>query len=151
MENYALFSLPSIFTTFLYAYALVNILYLGEPSGNSFWNSYGAFIHIFIHGYYHIYQKENYQIVFFCQCYRFIFRCSFFLVNVTSRTLSFFTSLNLSQVDIIKFSKVLSSTSQPPPKFYSLLNKEKTSAKTETKLDFISFIWDDDLTETLMI
>ena len=34
LENYALFSLPPIFTNILYTYTLKYIIYLGEPSGN---------------------------------------------------------------------------------------------------------------------
>ena len=58
LENYALFSLPTIFTTILYAYPLRHIIYLGEPSGNIILNYHGTFIHIFMHGYYPIYQKK---------------------------------------------------------------------------------------------
>ena len=36
-----------------------------------------------------------------------------------------------------------STTSQSSSTFNSFFNKEKTSAETKTKLDFISFIWDD--------
>ena len=39
---------------------------------------------------------------------------------------------------------MLSSTSQYSPAFHSFLNKQKTSAETATKLDFILFIWDND-------
>ena len=42
MENYALFSLPPIFTNILYTYALRYIVYLGEPSGNIISNYYGT-------------------------------------------------------------------------------------------------------------
>ena len=37
-----------------------------------------------------------------------------------------------------------STISQSSSAFYSFFNEEKTSTETETKLDFISFIWDDD-------
>ena len=37
-----------------------------------------------------------------------------------------------------------STTSQYFSAFHSFLNKENTSVETETKLDFISSIWDDD-------
>ena len=37
-----------------------------------------------------------------------------------------------------------SPTIQSSPAFHLFLNKEKTSAETETKRDFISSIWDDD-------
>ena len=36
-----------------------------------------------------------------------------------------------------------STTRQSSSTFHSLFNKEKTSAETETKLDLISYIWDD--------
>ena len=58
LENYALFSLPPIFTTILFTYPLRYIIYLGEPSGNIISNYHGTFIHIFMHGYYSIYQKK---------------------------------------------------------------------------------------------
>ena len=50
-ENYALFSLPPIFTKILYTYLISNILYRGEPSGNIISNDYVTFIHIFMHIY----------------------------------------------------------------------------------------------------
>ena len=37
-----------------------------------------------------------------------------------------------------------SSASRSSSKFHSFSNKEKSSAETETKLDFISYIWDND-------
>ena len=37
-----------------------------------------------------------------------------------------------------------STISQSSSEFHSFFNEEKTSAETETKLDFISYIWDDD-------
>ena len=83
LENYALFSLPPIFTKTLYTYTLSNIFYLGEPSGNIISNYHGTSIHIFMYGYcpfFKVYIKR-----FFCQCYRFICRCIFFLTNVTSK------------------------------------------------------------------
>ena len=39
---------------------------------------------------------------------------------------------------------MLSNTSQYSSAFHSFFKKEKKSAETETKLDFISSIWDDD-------
>ena len=39
---------------------------------------------------------------------------------------------------------MLYSASQISSKFHLFLNKEKKSAETETKLDLISYIWDDD-------
>ena len=65
LDNYALFSLPPIFTTILYTYTLRYIIYLGEPSGNIFSNNHGAFIHIFMHGYYSIHQKKIPKLSFF--------------------------------------------------------------------------------------
>ena len=49
LENYALFSLPPIFTNILYTYPLSYIIYLGEPSGNIILNYHGTFIHIYMH------------------------------------------------------------------------------------------------------
>ena len=54
LTNYALFSLPPIFTKNIYTYTLSNIIYLGKPLGNIFSNYHGTFIHIFMHGYYPI-------------------------------------------------------------------------------------------------
>ena len=48
---------PNVYNI-LYIYSLINILYMGEPSVNSIWNYHCTFIHIFMHAYYHIYQKE---------------------------------------------------------------------------------------------
>ena len=39
---------------------------------------------------------------------------------------------------------MLSTTSQSYSAFHSFFNKENKSAETETKLNFISSIWDDD-------
>ena len=61
LENYALFSLPPIKKKCIYTYALSNILYLGEPSGNIITNYHGTFIHIFMHGCYPIYQKKIFK------------------------------------------------------------------------------------------
>ena len=49
LENYALFSVPPVFTTILYTYPLSYIIYLGEPSGNIISNYHGKFIHILMH------------------------------------------------------------------------------------------------------
>ena len=51
----------------------------------------------------------------------------------------FFISVDISTVCVIS-----SLSSQSSPSFYSFFNKEKTSAETATKFDFISSIWDDD-------
>ena len=96
-----------------------------------------------MHGYYSI-LKIYILTVFFSQCCRFICRCILFLANVTSKTLSFFTSGFFSWVDITKVSVILSTTIQYSSTFYLCFNSEKTSAETETRLDFISYIWDDD-------
>ena len=68
----------------------------------------------------------------------------FFLANNTSRTLSFLQVELFISVDISKVYVMLSPTSQYYPEFHSFFNKEKTSAETATKLNFISSIWDDD-------
>ena len=44
LENCALFLLPLIFTNILYPYALMHIIYLGEPTGNIISNDHGTFI-----------------------------------------------------------------------------------------------------------
>ena len=44
----------------------------------------------------------------------------------------------------MKISIIFSSASQSSSKFHSFFNMEETSAETETKLDLISSIWDDD-------
>ena len=75
----------------------------------------------------------------FCQCY-------FFPANLTAKNLSLFTSCSFSQVDIINFSIISSSASQSFSKFHSLFNNEKTCEETETNIDSISSIWDDDHT-----
>ena len=49
LENYVLFSLPTIFTNILYPYPLRYIIYLGEPSGNKISNYHGTFVHIYMH------------------------------------------------------------------------------------------------------
>ena len=50
-----------------------------------------------------------------------------------------FISVDTSKVYVMSYP-----TSRPFPAFHSFFNKEKTSAETATKLDFISSIWDDD-------
>ena len=40
-------------------------MYLGEPSSNIISNYHGTFIHIFMHGYYPIYQKKISKASFF--------------------------------------------------------------------------------------
>ena len=81
---------------------------------------------------------------FLCQCCHFIFRCIFFLSNNTSKTLSNFLQVGFSSVHIIKISFVLSTISQFSSAFHLFFNEKKTSVETETKLDFISSLWDDD-------
>ena len=70
LENYALCSVPPIFTTILYTYPLRFIIYLEEPSGNIIMNYHGTFIHIFIHGYYPAYQKKFSETVFLHDSYK---------------------------------------------------------------------------------
>ena len=65
LENCALFSLPPMFTNILYTYIWRYIIYPGEPSGNIPSNCHGTFIHIFMHGYYPIYQKKISKLSFF--------------------------------------------------------------------------------------
>ena len=56
----------------------------------------------------------------------------------------FLQAEKISRVDIIEISIMLSSASQSSSKFHSFFNKENTRSETETKLDFVSYIWDDD-------
>ena len=51
-----------------------------------------------------------------------------------------FYKLKFCQVDIIKFSIMLSSASQYYSKFHLFFNKKSTCAEIETNLDFISYI-----------
>ena len=90
---------PWFLQHFLYTYPLINILYLGEPSGNIICNHHVTYPCRDILLYFP--SKESYQIVFFCQGYCFIYRWFFFFGYVTSKTLSFFTDWKFSQVDII--------------------------------------------------
>ena len=68
----------------------------------------------------------------------------FFLANNTSKLFHFLQIDFFISVDIIRVYVMSSPTSQSSPAFHSFFNKEKTSAETATKLDFISYIWDDD-------
>ena len=72
------------------------------------------------------------------------FFSSFFLPTINQELfyylhVGYFLSVVISKVYIMS-----SITSQSSPAFHSFFNKEKTSAETATKLDFISSIWDDD-------
>ena len=58
LDNHVWFLLPPKFTTILYSYPLINILYLGEPPGHSIRNYHDTFIYIFMHGYYYICQMK---------------------------------------------------------------------------------------------
>ena len=49
-----------------------------------------------------------------------------------------------SQYDIIMFFIVSDSAIQSYLKFHPLFNTDKACEETETKLDFVSYIWDDD-------
>ena len=69
---------------------------------------------------------------------------SFFLPTIHQKLfhflqVGFFISVDISKVYVMSYL-----TSQYSPAFHSFFNKEKTSAETSTKLDFISSIWDDD-------
>ena len=68
LENYALLSLPPIFTKHLYTYILSNILFLGEPSGDIISNYHGTLINIFMYAYYPIYQKKHFKPLFPYSC-----------------------------------------------------------------------------------
>ena len=64
LENYALCSLPPIFTNILYTYSLRDIIYIGEPSDSITSNYHGTFILICMHWYDPMF-KYIYEIVFF--------------------------------------------------------------------------------------
>ena len=91
LENYALFSLPPIFTTILYTYPLRYIIYLGEPSGNIISNCHGTFIHICIDMILYL-KYINETVVFPRLIWPFFFGSLFFLANNKSRIISLFTS-----------------------------------------------------------
>ena len=75
LDNYALFSLPPIFTTILYTYPLRHILYLGEPSVNTISNYHGTFIHLYMHWYDPIYKIYKWN-----SCFSLIHMAVFFLI-----------------------------------------------------------------------
>ena len=69
---------------------------------------------------------------------------SFFLPTINKKLFHFFYKLDFFiSVDISKVYVMSSPTRQSSPAFYSFFKKEKKSAETATKLDFISSIWDD--------
>ena len=82
--------------------------------------------------------------IFFCQCYRFIYQCYFFLINVTAKAHSFFTSCKIFSSWHNKFSIISSYASQSLSRYHYLFNNKNTCAEIETKINFISSIWDDD-------
>ena len=131
---------PRFLQLYIYTYTLSYIIYLGEPPGNIISNYHGTFIHIFMHGYD---TKKKILNSFLCQCCCFICQGIFFLANVTSNIFHFL-QVEFSWVDIIKASVMSSTTSQYSSTFHSFFIKENTGAETETKLDFISSIWDND-------
>ena len=92
---------PLIFTKRLFTYPLSNILYLGYPYGNIISNYHGTFIHIFMYGCYLF--LNIYQTSFFCQFYRFIFRCILFFTNVTSKIFHFLQVENFMELVSLKF------------------------------------------------
>ena len=68
----------------------------------------------------------------------------FFLQSLFLKLFHFLRVEMFSLVDISTFSFTSSTTIHCSSEFHSFFNKEKTSAKTETKLYFISSIWDYD-------
>ena len=99
MENYALFSLPPIFTNILYTYPLRYITYLEEPSGNTISNYHGKFIHIYMHLYDPMFKKNIWKsylprliLPVFCPL---LFSCQQYIKNSSNfYKLGFFISLN---------------------------------------------------------
>ena len=93
---------PQVLQKYIYIYTLIHILYLGEPSRNF---DLKLPWHIYIHTnawiLSYLYSKD--LTISPLSKFRFICQCYFFLANITYKALSFFTSLNFSQVDIINF------------------------------------------------
>ena len=86
-----------------------------------------------------------YETVFFLsQCYRFYLSLYFFLPTIHRELFNYLQVLFFISVDISKVYVMSSPRSQSSPAFHSFFNKEKKIAETATKLDFISYIWDDD-------
>ena len=69
---------------------------------------------------------------------------SYFLTMLLLKLFYFLQVECFSSVDIMIVSVMSSTTSQFSSAFHSFFNNEKTSAETETKLYFVSSIWDDD-------
>ena len=94
--------LPPIFTTFLYTYTLIHILYVGEPLSNfnlkSPWHVY-IHIHAWILSY--LYPKKSN--CFSCQCCRFFASATYFLPMLLLKLFRFLLVVIFSQVDIINF------------------------------------------------
>ena len=91
LENYALFSLPPIFTNILYTYPLSHIIHIGEPLGSIISNDHCICIHIYMHWYDPMFKRYT-RNIFFPWLMLPFFVPLFFLANNTSKTLSFFTS-----------------------------------------------------------
>ena len=142
LENYVLFQLPPIYTKKLYT--LRYIIYLGEPSGNIISNYHGTFIHIYMHWYDPMFNIYIWNSFFPRVMLPFFLSLSFFLPKIHLKLFHFLQVGFFISVDIIEVSVLLSTTSQSSSTFHSFFNKEKTSEETETRLDFISYIWDDD-------
>ena len=83
-----------------------------------------------MHAYYYIIKRKNLTVIF--------------LPILTLKLLHYLLSVISSQVNIIIVYIIYASTSQYLSSFHSLFNNEKACAEKETKLDFISSIWDDD-------
>ena len=84
-----------------------------------------------------------YETVFFPVNVAVLFTTFFFLPTIHIK-LFHFLQVDFFPVDISDVYVMSSTTSQYFSAFHTFLNKEKTSAETETKLDFVSSIWDDD-------
>ena len=144
LKNDTLFSLLPIFTKYIYTYTLRYIIYLRQPSGNIISNYHGTFIHIVMHGYDPNLNKYILNRFFSVNVAVFFAIVYSFLPMLLLKIFRFLQVGFFSSVDMIKVSVMLSTTIQSSSTFHSFFNKEKTSAETETKLDFISSIWNDD-------
>ena len=72
------------------------------------------------------------------------FVLSIFLPTINQELFHYLQVGYLLSVVISKAYIMSSTTSQSSPEFHLYFNKEKKSAESATKLDFISSIWDDD-------
>ena len=96
-----------------------------------------------MHGYYRIYQKKVIKHFFSVNDIVLFANISSFFPKLLLKSFIFYGS-DFSHIDIVKISIVSSYASQYSSKFHPFFNTLKKIVETETKLDFISSIWDYD-------